>query len=95
MQTRLRWSVWWGLSETVLGGNLKSDGRFYVVVSGKNLDSAAVKMFSRLTCFKKEIYKCTFNAIRKYNIAINYIIVKQEKVRSRQRLRVTLRYFLK
>jgi hypothetical protein len=37
MQTRLWWSLWWGLAESAFGGSLDSGGLFCVGVFGRNL----------------------------------------------------------
>jgi hypothetical protein len=69
-----------GLAESAFGGSLESGGRFCVGAFGRNLASVAVKMFSHLIYFKKEFYKfCTFNAICKYDAAVNCITVQHKK----------------
>jgi hypothetical protein len=72
---RLWWCLWWGLAESALGRSLESGGQFCVGAFGRNLASAAVKMFSHLIYFIKKFCKCTFIAICKDNAAINYIAV--------------------
>jgi hypothetical protein len=57
MQTRLRWSLWWGLVEFAFGENLESGFRFCVHEFGKELDTVAVNMFSYLILFIKIFYK--------------------------------------
>jgi hypothetical protein len=55
-----------GLTVSVFGGSVESSsgGRFCVGAFGRNLASAAVKMFSHLFSFIKKFYKfCSFNAI--------------------------------
>jgi hypothetical protein len=48
-----------------------------------------MKMFSHLIYFINTFYKlCTFSAIFKYNVAINYITVQHKKGYSRQLRRV-------
>jgi hypothetical protein len=47
-----------------------------LVASGRNLASAAVKMFSRLTYFTKTLYRvCTFIVTCKYTIMLQYIVL--------------------
>jgi hypothetical protein len=55
--------VWWSLR---LAGNrnLESGSRFCVCAFGRNLASAAVKMFSRLIYFIKTFYKFFLLSVR-------------------------------
>jgi hypothetical protein len=57
----------------------------------RDLASVAVKMFSHLIYYMKTFCKSsTFNAICKYNAAINCIIVQYKKIHSRQLWRAIL-----
>jgi hypothetical protein len=71
--------LWWDLAEFALGGRLDSDFRFCVGAFGRNLASAAVKVFPHLICFIKTFYEfCTFNVLCKVNAAVNYITVQKK-----------------
>jgi hypothetical protein len=66
--------------ESAFGGILESGGRFCVCAFGRNLVSAAMKMFSHEIYFMKKFCKFgTFNAICKGNAAINCITVQHKK----------------
>jgi hypothetical protein len=52
-----------GLTESAFGGSLESGDRFYVGVSGRNISSGALKVFSHLIYFINVFYKCSFSAI--------------------------------
>jgi hypothetical protein len=82
------------LAETAFGRTLETGGRFCVGVFGENLDSVAVKLFSHLIYFGKNIYKCSFNKIFKDHAGRTVLMINQNKVHSRQLRRVMLLYFI-
>jgi hypothetical protein len=74
MQTRLWWRLWWGLAESAFGGSLESGGRFCVDAFGRNLASVAVKMFSHLIKFLRNLT----NFVLSIRVAINCITVQHK-----------------
>jgi hypothetical protein len=67
--------------ESAFVGSLESGGRFCVGVSGRNLFSVAVKMFSHVIYFTKKLYKCcTLNAIYKDSAEIQCITIQQKRL---------------
>jgi hypothetical protein len=76
MQTRQWWCLRWGLADSAFGKSVEPGSPFCVVAFGRNLASAAVKMFSHLIYCTKKFYKfCTFSVIFKDNAVINCITV--------------------
>jgi hypothetical protein len=68
------------VAKPLFGGSMDSGGRFWVGAFGRNLASVAVRMFSHFAYFKKKCYKCcSFNAICKYNAAINCVTVQHKQ----------------
>jgi hypothetical protein len=60
-------------------GSLEPGGQFCVCVFGRNLASVAIKIFTFNLDFKKVFKFCTFDAICKYNVAINCIALQHKK----------------
>jgi hypothetical protein len=75
------WHLWWVLAECAFRKSLDSGGLFFVGAFARNMASVALKVFSRLCCFKKKFYKCcTSNVNCRDNAGINCITVQHENV---------------
>jgi hypothetical protein len=79
----IRWHLWCGFTEFVLGKSLESGGRFCFGAFGKNLASVALNKYERLICIVNRFCRlCSPNAIYKDNAPIVCITVQNIKVHS-------------